>query len=74
MLRPITRRLKTVVEQGVTPTLTGPLAKRIRLTNGLCLFGAFLMIASIPFDWTSAPTWMLAEDMSAASRSSAFPC
>ena len=50
------RRLLTpVVEQGVTPALPDPLKKRIRLTNGLSLFGAFVMVASIPFDWSHAP-------------------
>jgi signal transduction histidine kinase len=62
LLRLIRRFAAPVVEQGVTPALPDPLKKRIRLTNGLSLFGAFVMVASVPFDWSHAPRWMLAED------------
>jgi signal transduction histidine kinase len=55
--------IQTLVDQGVTPHLDQPLAKRIRLTNAVSLFGAVLMFASIPFDRFSAPPWMLAEDV-----------
>jgi signal transduction histidine kinase len=57
------RFIKTLVDQGVTPHLDQPLAKRIRLTNAVSLFGAVLMFASIPFDRLTAPRWMLAEDV-----------
>jgi signal transduction histidine kinase len=52
-----------LVDQGVTPDLAPPLRKRIRLTNAIALFGAFVMLASLPFDWVTAPRWMLAEDL-----------
>jgi C4-dicarboxylate-specific signal transduction histidine kinase len=47
----------------VSPTLEQSLAKRIRLTNAVALFGAFVMFASIPFDRITAPRWMLVEDV-----------
>jgi len=59
----IRRWVRTIAEQGVTPALPDPLKKRIRLTNALSLFGAFVMAASIPFDRTHAPRWMLGEDI-----------
>jgi signal transduction histidine kinase len=55
--------IRLLVDQGVTPHLDQPLAKRIRLTNAVSLFGAVLMFASIPFDRLTAPRWMLAEDV-----------
>ena len=51
------------VDQGVTPVLDPALRKRIRLTNALSLFAAFVLFASIPFDWVTAPRWMLVEDV-----------
>ncbi len=39
------------------------LAKRIRLTNGLSLFGALVLFASAPFDRLEAPRWMVVEDL-----------
>jgi PAS domain S-box-containing protein len=39
------------------------LQKRIRLTNALSLFGAFVMFISIPFDRLTAPGWMVGEDL-----------
>jgi signal transduction histidine kinase len=57
------RLIRWIVEQGVTPALPDPLKKRIRLTNALSLFGAFVMLASIPFDRSHAPRWMLTEDV-----------
>ena len=65
--------LRAIVEQGITPALPDPLKKRIRLTNGLSLFGAFVMLASIPFDWSHAPRWMLAEDVGGALAFLVFP-
>ena len=62
-----------IVEQGITPALPDPLKKRIRLTNGLSLFGAFVMLASIPFDWSHAPRWMLGEDVGGALAFLVFP-
>ncbi len=59
----IRRLVRPVVEQGVTPALSEPLKKRIRLTNGLSLFAAFMLLASIPFDWSHAPRWMGGEDV-----------
>ena len=57
------RLVRPIVEQGVTPELPEPLKKRIRLTNGLSLFAAFMLLASIPFDWSHAPRWMCGEDV-----------
>ena len=42
-------------------------------TNGLSLFGAFVMLASIPFDWSHAPRWMLGEDIVGALAFLLFP-
>jgi signal transduction histidine kinase len=72
-VRLIRRFAASLVEQGVTPALPDPLRKRIRLTNALSLFGAFLMIASIPFDWSHAPPWMLGEDVLGAIAFLLFP-
>lgn len=55
--------LQALVSQGVTDALDDVLRKRIRLTNGLALFAALVMFASIPFDWVTAPRWMLVEDV-----------
>jgi len=67
------RIVGVVVEQGVTPALPDPLKKRIRLTNALSLFGAFVMLASIPFDRSHAPRWMLGEDVVGAAAYLLFP-
>ena len=72
-VRQLRRLIGAIVEQGVTPALPDPLKKRIRLTNGLSLFGAFVMLASIPFDRSHAPRWMLAEDVGGACAFLAFP-
>jgi signal transduction histidine kinase len=63
IFHPIRRLVRPIVEQGVTPALPEPLKKRIRLTNGLSLFAAFMLLASIPFDWSHAPRWMRGEDV-----------
>jgi signal transduction histidine kinase len=55
--------LSRLVDQGVTPEIDPALRKRIRLTNAVSLFAAFVMFASIPFDRVTAPPWMLAEDV-----------
>jgi C4-dicarboxylate-specific signal transduction histidine kinase len=57
------RLLSRLVDQGAAPSLDPALRKRIRLTNALGLFAAFVMFASIPFDWVTAPPWMLVEDV-----------
>jgi len=67
------RLIRWIVEQGVTPALPDPLKKRIRLTNALSLFGAFVMLASIPFDRSHAPRWMLTEDVIGACAYLLFP-
>src|SRR5437868_7076470 len=59
---PFSRHIGSVIEQGVAAAPTDSLRKRIRLTNALSLFGAFVMLASIPFDWVAAPAWIVAED------------
>ena len=65
--------MRPILELGITPALPDPLKKRIRLTNGLSLFGSFVMLASIPFDWSHAPRWMLAEDIFGAVAFLVFP-
>jgi signal transduction histidine kinase len=57
------RLIKLLVDQGVARARNVALSKRIRLTNALCVFGAFVMFASIPFDRVTAPRWMLFEDI-----------
>ena len=57
------RLFSRLVDQGVTPALDPALSKRIRMTNVLALFGAFVMFASIPFDRVTAPPWMMVEDV-----------
>ena len=69
----IDRFVRPILDQGITPALPDPLKKRIRLTNGLSLFGSFVMLASIPFDWSHAPRWMLTEDVVGAFAYLAFP-
>jgi signal transduction histidine kinase len=59
----LARFLRALVEQGVTPAVDESLAKRIRLTNGLSLFGALVLFASAPFDRVEAPRWMVLEDL-----------
>ena len=65
----LVRLFSRLVDQGVTPELDPALRKRIRLTNALALFAAFVMFASIPFDWVTAPRWMLVEDVVGGVRS-----
>src|SRR5262245_63673978 len=72
-IRLFRRFVAPIVEQGITPALPDPLKKRIRLTNALSLFGAFVMLASIPFDWSHAPRWMLAEDVAGTAAYLMFP-
>jgi signal transduction histidine kinase len=55
--------IRALVDQGVTASLDQSLAKRIRLTNTVSLFAAFVLFASIPFDRLTAPRWMLVEDI-----------
>jgi signal transduction histidine kinase len=55
--------MRRFVALGVTDALPAPLAKRIRLTNAMSLFAAAVNLLSIPFDGTSAPTWMVTEDL-----------
>jgi signal transduction histidine kinase len=69
----IRRFVAPIVERGITPALPDPLKKRIRLTNAVSLFGAFVMLSSIPFDWGHAPRWMLAEDVLGAAAFLLFP-
>src|SRR4051812_323568 len=61
------------VAQGVTDALPAPLAKRIRLTNALSLFAAAVNLLSILFDSTSAPAWMVGEDVFGALAFLALP-
>jgi signal transduction histidine kinase len=63
VLRPLVRQIRAFANMGVAPDLPEALKKRIRLTNAVSLFGAFVMLASIPFDYEEAPTWMVVEDV-----------
>jgi signal transduction histidine kinase len=73
VFKQVGRVFSPIVEQGVTPALPDPLKKRLRLTNGLSLFGAVLLLASIPFDRSHAPRWMLGEDVFGAAAFLMFP-
>jgi C4-dicarboxylate-specific signal transduction histidine kinase len=73
MLSAIGGWIKGFVAQGVTATLSPPLAKRIRLTNAMSLFTAVVMLLGIVFDATSAPTWMVTEDVLGALAFLALP-
>jgi signal transduction histidine kinase len=57
------RLLDAAVGSGVTADLEAPLRKRVRLANGLALFAALIMFASVPFDEVTAPRWMIGEDL-----------
>ena len=59
----LARFVRALVEQGITPGVDESLAKRIRLTNGLSLFGALVLFASAPFDRLEAPRWVVVEDL-----------
>jgi signal transduction histidine kinase len=73
VLRALARSVRNLVEQGITPALSNPLQKRIRLTNALSVFGAFVMFGSIPFDWVEAPRWMVGEDIIVGIAYACFP-
>ena len=73
VLRALARSIRNLVEQGITPALSNPLQKRIRLTNALSVFGAFVMFGSIPFDWVEAPRWMVGEDIIVGIAYACFP-
>jgi signal transduction histidine kinase len=62
VFRQVAGRISTFTDFGVTSGLPEPLKKRIRLTNAVSLFGAFVMLVSIPFDQREAPPWMVVED------------
>jgi signal transduction histidine kinase len=62
VFRRIAGRMGAFTDFGVTSDLPEPLKKRIRLTNSVALFGAFVMLVSIPFDQREAPPWMVIED------------
>jgi signal transduction histidine kinase len=59
----MTARLRPLLEQGVSRARDASMQKRIRLTNGLSLFGAVVLFASAPFDRVEAPRWVLLEDL-----------
>jgi signal transduction histidine kinase len=73
VLRVLAKSIRNLVGQGITPALSDPLQKRIRLTNALSLFGACVMFGSIPFDWVEAPRWMVAEDIVVGIAYACFP-
>src|SRR6185312_10947183 len=55
--------LGALVAVGIRPGVDESLAKRIRLTNGLSLFGAVVLFASAPFDALEAPRWVVMVDL-----------
>ncbi len=55
--------LRALLELGIRPGIDESLAKRVRLANGLSLFGAVMLFASAPFDALEAPRWEVAEDL-----------
>ena len=61
-----------VVESGVS-LAPGALQKRVRLVNVLSIFGVSVMLGSVPFDWVTAPPWMIAEDLLGAAAMLSFP-
>ena len=69
----LARFLRALVEQGITPGVDESLAKRIRLTNGLSLFGALVLFASAPSTKSEAPRWMVVEDLLGAVAYLCFP-
>lgn len=73
LLRSLIKMVRSLVEQGITSALSDPLQKRIRLTNGLSVFGALLMVVSAPFDWVEAPRWMVVEDVIGGMAFACFP-
>ena len=61
-----------VVESGVS-LAAGALQKRVRLVNVLSIFGVFVLLGSVPFDWVTAPAWMIGEDVLGAALMLSFP-
>ena len=61
-----------VVEAGVR-LAPDALKKRVRLVNVLSIFGASVLLASVPFDWVTAPPWMIVEDLLGAAVMLSFP-
>jgi PAS domain S-box-containing protein len=61
-----------VVESGVS-LAPGALQKRVRLVNVLSIFGVSVMLGSVPFDWVTAPPWMIGEDLLGAAAMLSFP-
>ena len=51
---------------GITPASPARLVKRIRITNAASVFGALVMLVTIPIDRAQAPSWMVALDVLAA--------
>jgi signal transduction histidine kinase len=66
-------RVRPILEQGVDRARDASMQKRIRLTNGLSLFGALVLFASAPFDRLEAPRWVLAEDIVGGLAYACFP-
>ena len=59
----IANRLRGKHKRTFTPHVDDALKKRIRLANALSLLGVGVLLASIPFDYVTAPRWMLIEDI-----------
>jgi PAS domain S-box-containing protein len=60
------------VEAGVSRA-PDSLKKRVRLVNVLSIFGVSVMLGSVPFDWVTAPPWMIVEDLLGAAVVLSFP-
>src|SRR6186997_1897960 len=61
-----------VVEAGVS-LAPDALQKRVRLVNVLSIFGVAVLLGSVPFDWVTAPPWMIGEDVLGAAVMLSFP-
>jgi C4-dicarboxylate-specific signal transduction histidine kinase len=61
----IRRGFERFLDQGLTTEVTGPLRKRVRLTNATVLVALSAMLGTIPFDYFQVG-WMVWEDLAAA--------
>ncbi len=61
-----------LVEAGVA-LAPDSLKKRVRLVNVLSIFGVSVLLGSVPFDWVTAPPWMIGEDIVGAAIMLSFP-
>ncbi len=55
--------MRALLELGIRPGMDESLAKRVRLSNGMSLFGALMLFGSAPFDVLEAPRWEVVADL-----------